>query len=281
MKTKFACADFTFPLLRHAHALDLIANLGFRGVDIGLFEQRSHLWPSREFQRPGASARRLKRALGDRGLVAADIFLQMRPDFTSFAINQPAAGRRRKARDWFLRTLEYAAVVGSRHVTTLPGVVFAEEGRAASLARSADELAWRVEQSRAAGLVFGTEAHVGSIVPTPETAADLVRRVPGLTLTLDYTHFTRAGIPDRRIEPLVRHASHVHMRCACRGRLQCNFRQNTIDFPRMLAAMERAGYRGWIGVEYIWIDWEHCNESDTIAETIQLRDHLRHAAAKL
>ena len=281
MKTKFACADFTFPLLSHAHALDLIANLGFQGVDIGLFEQRSHLWPSREFTQPRASARRLKRALADRGLVAADIFLQMRPDFTSFAINQPAASRRRKARDWFLRTLEYAAAVGSRHVTTLPGVVFAEEGRAASLARSAEELAWRVEQSRAAGLVFGTEAHVGSIVPTPETAADLVRRVPGLTLTLDYTHFTRAGIPDRRVEPLVRHASHVHMRGACRGRLQCNFRQNTIDFPRMLAAMERAGYRGWIGVEYIWIDWEHCNESDNVSETIQLRDLLRATAAKL
>ena len=281
MKAKFACADFTFPLLSHAHALDLIANLGFRGVDIGLFEQRSHLWPSREFKNVRASARRLKRALADRGLVAADIFLQMRPDFTPYAINQPDARRRRKARDWFLRTLEYAEAAGSRHVTTLPGVVFAQEGRAASLARSVDELGWRVEESRAAGLVFGTEAHVGSIVPTPATAADLVRRVPGLTLTLDYTHFTRIGVPDRRIEPLVRHASHVHMRGACRGRLQCNLRQNTINYPRMLAAMNKAGYRGWIGVEYIWIDWEHCNESDTISESIQLRDLLRRAAAAL
>jgi sugar phosphate isomerase/epimerase len=171
--------------------------------------------------------------------------------------------------------------VGSRHVTTLPGVVFAAEGRAASLARSATELAWRVEQSRAAGLTFGTEAHVGSIASTPEAAAELVRRVPGLTLTLDYTHFTRAGIPDRRVEPLVRHASHVHMRGACRGRLQCNFAQNTIDYPRMLAAMQRAGYRGWIGIEYIWIDWEHCNESDNVSETMVLRDFLRAAAAKL
>ena len=281
MKTKFACADFTFPLLGHAQALDLIAMLGFKGVDIGLFEQRSHLWPSRELKNPAASARKLRRALADRGLVAADIFLQMRPDFTPFAINQPAAGRRRKARDWFLRTLEYAAAAGCRHVTTLPGVTFAEEGREASLARAASELAWRVEQSRAAGLVFGVEAHVGSIATTPEEAADLVRRVPGLTLTLDYTHFTRAGIPDRRVEPLVAHASHFHMRGARRGRLQCNFKQNTIDFTRMLAAMQRAGYRGWIGVEYVWIDWEHCNESDNISETIQLRDFLRDAAAKL
>ena len=49
----------------------------------------------------------------------------------------------------------------------------------------------------------------------------------------------------------------------------------------MLAAMKQAGYRGWIGVEYVWIDWEHCNESDNVSETIQLRDLLRATAAKL
>ncbi len=43
MKPKLACADFTFPLLPHANALDLIAMLGIKGVDIGLFEDRSHL----------------------------------------------------------------------------------------------------------------------------------------------------------------------------------------------------------------------------------------------
>ena len=281
MKPKFACADFAFPLLSHAHALDVVAMLGFRGIDIGLFEQRSHLWPSREFKRPRASARRLRGALAARGLQAADVFLQMAPDFVPFAINQPDARRRRRARDWFLRALDYADGLGCRHVTALPGVVFAGEGRASSLARSADELAWRVEQARAAGIVFGTEAHIGSIAATPEEAADLVRRTPGLTLTLDYTHFTRAGVPDRRVEPLVRHASHFHARGACRGRLQCNFKQNTIDYARVLRAMQAANYRGWVGVEYVWIDWEHCNESDNISETLQLRDFLRRTAATL
>jgi len=281
MKVKFACADFAFPLLSHAHALDLCALLGFRGVDIGLFEGRSHLWPSREFRSPRRSAARLRRTLAARGLRAADVFLQMAPDFVPFAINQPDARRRRRARDWFDRALDYADALGCGHVTALPGVVFAAEGRAASLDRAADELAWRVARSRAAGLVFGTEAHVGSIAPTPEAAADLVRRAPGLTLTLDYPHFTRAGIPDRRVEPLVAHASHFHARGACRGRLQCNLPENTIDYPRVLAAMKSARYRGWIGVEYIWIDWEHCNESDNVSETIQLRDRLLRAAEKL
>src|SRR6266498_4543249 len=48
MHAKFACADFTFPLLPHHEVLQLIAMLEFTGVDIGLFENRSHLWSSRE-----------------------------------------------------------------------------------------------------------------------------------------------------------------------------------------------------------------------------------------
>ena len=46
MTLKLACADFTFPLLSHENALQLIAMLEFKGVDIGLFEERSHLFPS-------------------------------------------------------------------------------------------------------------------------------------------------------------------------------------------------------------------------------------------
>ena len=122
MRLKLACADFTFPLLAHEDALELIGRLKFDGVDVGLFEGRSHLWPSREFADVGRSAKRLGRQLADRGLHAADVFLQTAPDFVPYAINHPAAARRRKARDWFVRTLEYARGCGSRHVTTLPGV---------------------------------------------------------------------------------------------------------------------------------------------------------------
>src|ERR1700721_649232 len=106
MALKLACADFTFPLLPHDKSLDLIAMLGFEGVDVGLFEGRSHLWPSRVFRDLKAAAR----------------------------------------------------------------------------AR-----AGRCEPAKGRGVRFSVEAHVGSIVPPPDSAAALVRAVPGLTLTLDYT----------------------------------------------------------------------------------------------
>lgn len=275
MQPGFACADFTFPLLPHDQALHLIAMLGFDGVDIGLFEERSNLWPSREFADVGASARRLKQKLDDQRLKAADVFLQLAEDFAPYAINQPESSRRQKARDWFLQTLDYAAACGCEHVTTLPGVHFETESYEASFGRAAEELAWRVAQAEKYAIVFGVEAHVGSIVSDPQAALRLVQQVPGLTLTLDYTHFTRLGMPDAAVEPLVRHASHFHVRGARPGRLQESFAGNTIDYRRVYEVMQAVGYRGWIGIEYVWIDWEHCNECDNLSETIRFRDFFR------
>jgi sugar phosphate isomerase/epimerase len=273
---KLASADFTFPLLEHDKVLDLIAALELDGIDIGLFEGRSHLWPSREFENLARSADALRKKLADRGLAPADVFLQLAPDFVPYAINQPDATRRGAARDQFLRTLEYASRLGSPHVTTLPGVYFdGIESAADSWQRSQEELAWRVEQARLHAITFSVEAHVGSLAPNPREAERLVGGVPGLSLTLDYTHFTRIGLPDIEVEPLVRYATHFHVRGAREGRLQAGFAANTIDYARVLQAMRQTGYRGYLGIEYVWIDWEHCNESDNLSETILFRDFLR------
>jgi sugar phosphate isomerase/epimerase len=271
-----ASADFTFPLLPHDKVLDLISALELNGIDIGLFEGRSHLWPSREFKELSRSAKSLRDKLTDGGLAPADVFLQLDPDFVPYAINQPDAGRRRHAREQFLRTLDYAGELGSPHITTLPGVYFEkDESPADSWQRSQDELAWRVEQAKTHNIIFSVEAHVGSLAPNPREAERMVRGVQGLTLTLDYTHFTRIDLPDVEIEPLVQYASHFHVRGARKDRLQTSFKDNTIDYARVLNTMRASRYRGYLGIEYVWIDWEHCNESDNLSETILFRDFLR------
>jgi hypothetical protein len=43
--------------------------------------------------------------------------------------------------------------------------------------------------------------------------------------------------------------------------------------------MAEQGYVGAIGVEYVWIDWQRCNEVDNLSETILLRDVIRQAMA--
>lgn len=278
MNFKLACADFAFPLLTHEQSLRLISMLGFEGVDIGLFDGRSHLWPSREFENVDRSAAALKRLTDGINLQIADVFLQTAADFRPYAINHPEPVRRQLARDWFSKTLDYAARCTCRHVTVLPGVCFEEEPPEQSLKRAVDELSWRTERARSYGITLGTEAHVGSLASDPESAKRLVESIPDLTLTLDYTHFTRAGMPDDAIEPLLPFASHFHVRGARTGRLQAAFKDNAIDYRRVVDGLRAAGYAGWLGVEYVWIDWEHCNECDNLSETILFRDFLRSLA---
>ncbi|MEO6829200.1 MAG: TIM barrel protein, partial [Acidobacteriaceae bacterium] len=168
----------------------------------------------------------------------------------------------------------------ARHLTLLPGVTFDQESYNDSVQRSSEELAWRIEAARKVGVTLAIEAHLGSIVPLPEQARHLLDMTTGLTLTLDYGHFTRQGIPDEEIEPLVPFASHLHARCGRQGRLQASLRENTIDFVRIVRSLEQHEYTGFITLEYVWIDWEQCNEVDNLSETILLRNLLQSADTK-
>ena len=274
MKLRLACADFAFPLLPHDDVLKLIAMLGFEGVDIGVFQDRSHIQPSQVIPHLAASANDLSHQVGDAGLNFADIFYQA-STFQDRAANHPDPDQRRQSRDLFLRMLEFTLRCNAPHMTALPGVDWEGEPHDQSLKRSADELAWRAEQARQVGVVFSVEAHLGSVAPTPSKARRLIELSPGLTLSLDYTHFTRQGFSDDDCEALIPYAAHYHARGANKDRLQASINENTIDFPRVLRAMERAHYAGYVGIEYVWTEWERCNEVDNLSETIQLRDRLR------
>jgi sugar phosphate isomerase/epimerase len=165
MRFKLSCADFSFPLLPHDVALKIIALLGFRGVDVGLFAARSHLRPEKELYHPGKNGAALRRRLEQEGLAATDIFLQLHQSFVDFAVNHPDPSRRKFAKEQFLKALDYAAAAGSSHITILPGVIFKSESRAVSLARDAEELSWRVEKAAAMKLTVAIEPHLAACAP--------------------------------------------------------------------------------------------------------------------
>ncbi len=277
MLLKLSCADFTFPLLKHADALKLISMMGFHGVDIGLFEERSHLRPSTEFANTAKNAKALKENLDAVGLVAADIFMQTALDFSLIAPNHPDEKVREKNRNWFLNTLDYAAIVGSEHISVLPGVVFEEEEYEESLTRCCEELAWRTQKAKEFKIVLGIEAHIGSIADTPQKTLELAKSVKDLTLTLDYTHFTKLGYSDNQINILLPYASHFHARGAAPGKLQCMVTENTIDYTAIINTLKALNYEGYIGIEYTWSDWENCNRNDNVSETILLKELIEKA----
>jgi sugar phosphate isomerase/epimerase len=275
MTLKLAIADYTFPKLDWEPALNLIRDLGVGAVDIGLFAGRSHLRPEELLSCPAESAAKIVTTLRAHALQVANVFGQPGAVFEEKSVNHPDPVERKKAAEFFWRFLELAARCNTKQTTLLPGVHFQGESYEDSLARCAEELAWRAESAAKLGIALAVEPHVGSIIPTPPAALRLLDLTPGLALTLDYGHFTCQGIPDEEIEPLLARTSHFHARAACKGKLQAPLGENTIDFKRILRTMKKTQYPGYVVLEYVWAEWMRCNEVDNLSETVLLRDHLR------
>jgi sugar phosphate isomerase/epimerase len=274
---RLSTCDFTFPKLSWEQAIRLGRDLGAEAIDVALFQDRSHLNPSVVLASPAKWAARVMSEVRAHGVGISDVFGQTAVAAEENALNDPAESARRRASEFFNRILEFSAACGAPHLTLLPGVHFPQEEYNDSLMRSADELAWRVDAATKAGVILGIEPHLGSVVPTPSLAARLLQMCPGLSLTLDYCHFACQGIPDDEVEPLVENTSHFHARGACQGKLQAAMKENVIDYARVLRKMKQTGYKGFIALEYVWIEWMHCNEVDNVSETVLLRDLLRSA----
>jgi sugar phosphate isomerase/epimerase len=274
-----ACGDFSFPLLDHEHAIALVAMLGVEGLDLALMGNRSHVRPEHVRDDIAGWAATLRRRIDAAGLRLSDVFVIPWTDFERFAPNHPDAEERRAARDLFEDMLELAARMDAPGMTMVPGLDWPSEPHGDSLARAAEELAWRSERARAEGLRFSVEPHIGSVAPTPEDVLELVAAAPALELTLDYTHFVAQGIPQERVDPLTAHARHVHARGARPGRGQCGMRENVIDYAAIVRRLLDGGYDGYVALEYVWIEWERMNECDNVSESVLMRDALRSYAA--
>jgi sugar phosphate isomerase/epimerase len=269
---RLACADFSFLSLPHEVALDIIAGLDFEGADVSLMLGYSHLPVEEVLEKPESWGSRVRSMLECRGLAVADINFLPGGDFVNMAVNHPESPARARAADSFRRAIDFASAAGSRHMTMLPGVPWTEEDAEASLERSVSELAWRVAHAAAAGVTLSVEAHIGSIVPSPSDAARLVALTPGLTLTLDLTHFICQGYAQSDCTPLLKVSSHFHARGGANHKLQATAEENIIDYKSVLQSMREEKYSGYFEVEYEWNEWGECNRVDVLAETILMRD---------
>lgn len=273
-KHRYSCADFTFPLLSHSKALKLIELLEIEAVDLGIFEGRSHYYPGKIAQDPIGYGRQLANDLRVVGLTAADVFLQTGDSPDIAATNSPDKSVLKNNRELFLRTLDFVNTVGCNHITGLPGVAHPGKRLDEDWKRSCEETQWRLEAARKENIIYSIEPHVGSILNDAETTMKFINDCPGITLTLDYGHFIYQGQSNEGVHPLINYASHFHARCGAKGKLQTTLSENEIDFATIMSRFDEIGYTGFICLEYVYIDWEGCNRTDNVSETIKLRDYL-------
>jgi sugar phosphate isomerase/epimerase len=271
---RLSCADYTWPLLPHAGALDLIRALGCDAVDLGFMSNRSHVRPERAHGSVPATAGAVRERVESRGLAVADVFAIPFTDFEKMSVNNPDPAEQARSREFFADAVEFAALVGAPGLTTLPGVLFEGDSFGDALARSADGLKRRVEVATARGLATSVEPHTGSLIDTPDKTLQLLERVPGLQITLDYAHYIYGGIEQRHIDPLLPYARHLQCRPGRPGGLQVAVALDAIEWAPVVAALNAQGYEGYLALEYTWQEWLDCNRVDTVGESALLRDLL-------
>ncbi len=159
-------------------------------------------------------------------------------------------------RERLYRVFDLAAQIGVPVVTTGSAGSATGESLEAFLPVAGDIAA----HAAAAGVVWACKPHVGAAVHSTDSALRLMREVGGAALRLNFdpTHLQRIG-EDPCVSALALgpHLAHVHIRdyFSDDQRIGPPERQTAgrglVDLPGVVAALQSAGYDGWLDLEVI------------------------------
>jgi hydroxypyruvate isomerase len=164
-------------------------------------------------------------------------------------------GREAAFRDALDQAVAYARVLKPANVNVLAGRPPADLSRAACLRTFAANLALAASALEAVGVDTVVEAiniidTPGFLIATSREALEAVDRAghPGIKLQYDVYHMHQMeGAVEATIARLVPRIGHIQF-ADVPGRNEPG--AGTLDFPAIFAAIDRAGYRGWVGAEY-------------------------------
>lgn len=268
MTITLGCHLWTFPQCTLAEAAGIIRALGLAHMDLGNARDFDPVYIAAHVT---AEAARLNRLKAEHGLTFVDAFPDIAP---SYSLNQPDPALRAQRRPLHTAFLDFAAAIGLSGVTFSPGHYWPGQTPQSDFDHAAEELRHLVAEGAQRGLHIRIEPHIESVTWTPDLTLAMLAAVPGLSLTLDYSHFTFHAMPLEHIARLDPHATHWHARQAGHGNAQARLAQGVIDFPRIIRDLQARGYAGTLCLEYVHGDWVGLDNVDCLSETIKLRDEL-------
>jgi sugar phosphate isomerase/epimerase len=268
---RLSCTSWSFPACTLREVAGIARALGVGAVDVGLF-YASALDRDALLASPEAVAAEV-RALRELGVTPSNYYHLFGATLADRNLADPAALEANVAD--FRRVARFCREAAIPTAMVLPGVVNPGQTRAGALAQSARALAELAPIAAEAGVVLTVEPHVHSYLESPALVAELLERVPGLALTLDYAHFVCLGYRQEEIDPLAPRAAHVHLRQARPGVLQAKLDQGTINFPALLGTLRDCGYAGYLALEVVHQDYMDTLHDDVLTETVRLRDLVR------
>ncbi len=260
---------FSLPLCTTEEAAQITRALDMDVMDLG---NGRDLEPAAVAQSVGATADRVNAIAERTGVRFHDAFPQPTEKHIT---NTPDEQEYRHQREVNAAWIAFGAQIGLSGITLSPGMNWPGLSVDQAYARTRDQLRPLVEVAGEHGLTLRIEPHVESNIWSPDLALRMLDDVPGLSLTIDHSHFAFHGFTHDEIAVMHPHGTHWHARQASLGKLQTGFDDGAIDFERIVGDLVKDGYDGVIALEVVHTAWLDLDRQDVISETVRLRDHLR------
>jgi sugar phosphate isomerase/epimerase len=261
---RLSLTSWSFPALTLEEAAGIAKAIGIGALDVGHL-YRSALDRSEMVADPAAVAGRVK-ALG---IAVPNYYHHFGADLADRNLALPGT-LDRNLRE-FERVLAFADAAGIPTVFLLPGIVNPGQSRRQALDVSAESLKALIEVGKDFKAEICIEPHVRSYAESPAIVAELIERT-GIRLALDYAHFVFLGYRQDEIDPLAKHAIHVHLRQARPGALQAKFAEGILNYPAMFATLRDVGYDRALAIEYVHQGYINAWYDDVLTETVTMRD---------
>ena len=272
-----ACTTHSFGIVPLAAAFRIIRALDIEYVDLIAATYPQQLTPDALAADPDGEAERIGNLAADAGVQLSGCFVGFKERLSS---GDPA--HRRRIPELFAAIGHFARRCGIPHVQT--GFGAASPGLAAEEQFSvlAENVRSAQEAVRAEGAELLVEAQRGAVIQSPDDTWRLLRAVPGLRVNHDPGQFECIGFGPETYESLYAHTPHIHMRQARPGALQEKLDLGTIDFRRVVRALQAAGFDGVWAMEYVhFARSADCAGVDVVAETVRMRDLIREELAAI
>ncbi|MCA9839052.1 MAG: sugar phosphate isomerase/epimerase [Trueperaceae bacterium] len=265
---KLSATSWSFPACTLSEISGILKALGIGAVDLGFFYASDI-----DKEKLLADPLSLAAALKIQGIDFANLYYL----FGSSLPERNLASPEHRAENLadFKKAMQFCKVLAIPTVMLLPGLINKGQGRKEALLQTAENLNLLLPLAQEAGVTLTIEPHVHSYLESPGLVLELLERVPGLKLTLDYAHFVCLGYRQEEIDVLVPHAAHVHLRQARAGVLQAKLDEGSINFPALLATLKDVGYSGYLALEYVHQSYMNTLYDDVLTETVRMRDLVR------
>ncbi|HLN30373.1 MAG TPA: sugar phosphate isomerase/epimerase [Gemmataceae bacterium] len=225
-----ACSSLCFGRFPLEQALRLISELEFAKVDVAIHEQGPHIRPSEVVADIGLAAQRIR----------------IGPSLTPAAFSVDMGNIDEQE---YLRRLR--AICRLARLSMVPVLTIPAASSGSGVDAEVKRLTSLVNLAVAESVVLTVETRMGTLTELPDTAVELCKRVPGLGLTLDPSHYIAGPHQGKNYDQVFPYVRHVHLRDTGRGPEQFQVRvgQGEIEYGRIVAHLARCNYDRLLTVE--------------------------------